>query len=425
MMLKLKVVKLLSFLWVGSLAGAGMAFITQVMIARILDVGQFGSFSSALATVTLVAPLAGIGVPALWLKVFGAEGWGGLRWVKPSFNFVLMSCAGVMTALCVWGWVHEEESSPIFYILSVVVLGQICIELVSSKLQLEERFGTLALWQLVPHLIRFLFLVSAWHYVDKGLTPGGISVIYSTVAFLMMVLSYRPLVDMAKGSLRLKGHKDRGVGIADVPTWRTVASQSWPFGIGAFAHLIYFQSDIILLKYLVGDEAAGSYNVAFTVMTAVYLLPSVLYQKFLLPKIHRWSAHDTSKFYLVYRKGNIVMLVFGLIAAGSIWLGSDLFIIMVFGSEYADSAKLLSILAFSSPLISVALSAGSTLVTSENIRLKVKYMLAVALFNLVLNLAVIPHWGAIGAAYTTLLSNMLLMLLYIYGAEFKVFGARR
>src|SRR3546814_4412984 len=44
------------------------------------------------------------------------------------------------------------------------------------------------------------------------------------------------------------------------------------------------------------DEAAGVYNVAFVIMSAVYLIPSVIYQKFLLPKIHIWANHDQETF---------------------------------------------------------------------------------------------------------------------------------
>ncbi|MFV3327963.1 flippase [Pseudomonas sp. NY15372] len=421
-MLKLRSLKLLSFLWLGSLAGAGMAFLTQVIIARFLDVAQFGSFSSALATVTLVAPLAGIGVPALWLKVFGGEGWQAVRWVRPSFIFVVISTSIVVLGLYVWGALHHNSNKHLLMVLSVFIIGQICSDLVSSKLQLEEHFSKLALWQIFPHLARFTLVCLVFLVLDKNVAPIQVGIIYAFVSILCISMSIKSLIGISRGRLDLKGHVQKSE-IYDIsPTWKMVASQSWPFGVGAFAHLIYFQSDIILLNYLVGNEAAGSYNVAFTVMTAVYLFPSVLYQKYLLPKIHRWSANDRGKFYLVYRKGNMLMLLFGAGAMVFIWLISEPLILLVFGEAYRESIHLLRILAVSAPLISIALSAGATLVTSQNIRIKVKYMLAVAVFNLILNFIVIPTWGNIGAAYTTLLSNLLLLILYLYGAERKVFG---
>ncbi len=82
----------ISLLWFGSLAGAGLAFITQVVLARELTPAGYGVFAAALATVALLAPLAGFGVQGFWLKAFGVEGWGAVRWLTQSFRFVITSC---------------------------------------------------------------------------------------------------------------------------------------------------------------------------------------------------------------------------------------------------------------------------------------------------------------------------------------------
>ncbi|MBE0471968.1 MAG: polysaccharide biosynthesis C-terminal domain-containing protein, partial [Methyloprofundus sp.] len=179
-------------------------------------------------------------------------------------------------------------------------------------------------------------------------------------------------------------------------------------------HLIYFQSDIILVKYITGDEAAGYYNVAFTIMVAVLLFPGIVYQKFLLPKMHRWAHHDRALFYKVYRQGNVAMLILGLLAMALIWLLSPLAIPFLFGDEYKDAVGLLTILALSAPILFVASSVGATLVTQEHMKTKVKLMGLVAIVNILLNLAFIPFYGAEGAAVSTLMSNVLLLTLYVH-----------
>src|SRR3546814_5217311 len=60
------------------------------------------------------------------------------------------------------------------------------------------------------------------------------------------------------------------------------------------------------------DEAAVVYNVAFVIMSAVYLIPSVIYQKFLLPKIHIWANHDQETFVKAYEKGRLFMFLTGI-----------------------------------------------------------------------------------------------------------------
>lgn len=417
---KLKAIKLISFLWVGSLTGAALAFFTQVILAKGLGVAEFGRFSSALATVTLLAPLAGFGVAPLWLKEFGLEGWGALRWINASFKFILGST--VLVLILVFSWaslgVNDENSKLIILILSACVLGQVGVELVSSKFQLEERYFTLACWQLLPHLFRFsVSALLIWQFSDIFSIELAATV-YSAVAIFFLLLSITPLFNLARGELTLKGHATvDGSATMNCPNWASVASNAWPFGFAAFAHLIYYQSDIILIKYMVGDEAAGHYNVAFIVISAVYLLPSVIYQKFLLPKIHRWAAHDKEKLHLIYRKGNLAMFAFGIIAMTGVWIFGELFITLLFGQGYIKAAAFLMILAFSIPMISVAFNAGAILTTNEHAKTKVKYMLIVAALNLALNLWAIPKWGAQGAAFTTVFSNFALLTLYIYGSE--------
>jgi O-antigen/teichoic acid export membrane protein len=198
-----------------------------------------------------------------------------------------------------------------------------------------------------------------------------------------------------------------------------VAAQSWPFGLAGIFYLVYFQSDIILLKYMVSDEAAGIYNVAFVIMAAVYMLPSVIYQKFLLPKIHRWANHDRERFYQVYRTGNWVMLILGLLAMLAIWLLAPFGVQFLFGSSYVGAVLPLSILALAAPLRFLGSSAGSFLSTQSHLIKKLYIMCIVALVNIVLNFLIIPIYGAIGAAVTTVFSELLMVfIMHIYARKY-------
>src|SRR3546814_6954827 len=93
------------------------------------------------------------------------------------------------------------------------------------------------------------------------------------------------------------------------------------------------------------DEAAVVYNVAFVIMSAVYLIPSVIYQKFLLPKIHIWANHDQETFVKAYEKGRLFMFLTGIEAILFVELLSPVIISILFGKKYAEAHDLLSILA--------------------------------------------------------------------------------
>lgn len=426
-MSKRRAVKAVGLLWLGSLLAAGFAFLTQVILARQFGPAGLGVFAASLATVILLAPLAGFGVAQFWLKIFGAEGWGAIRWLNASFKFVVISSAVAYVLLIVWSLLSpgDEESRYVLLILSFYILGQVSMELVSTKLQLEEKYIYLSVWQLLPHLLRFILIVFLIYLVTESIQIVTVAYVYAGVSLTFVVGGWYQLNNMTSGQFALKGHerteninnnhlKDK----IDIPD---IIAHSWPFGLAGFFQLIYFQSGVILVKYLADEEAAGLYNVAFAVIAAVYLLPSVVYQKFLLPKLHRWSSHDRIRFYQVYRQGNIVMLVTGVLAMTGIWVTSSWAILMIFGIAYEGSIILLNVMAISIPIVFVAFNSGATLVTQNHMKKKIQFMALVAVLNILLNMSLIPIYGAIGAAVASVVSNSALLACYYYASKRIVF----
>lgn len=425
-MSKKQAIKAISLLWIGSLLGAGFAFLTQVILARQLGPSEFGVFASALATVTLLVPLAGFGIARYWLKAFGEEGWGAMRWLPPSFRFIGVSTVLVIAVLIGWGLYgpHERSAGWVILVLSGCVLGQVAIELVSSKLQLEEHYVNLAVWQLASNLVRFILVVILSFGLTGWMNTFNVAVAYAAVSGVAAWLGYIHLLRMSRGDLSLKGHARllSSSEAAPIPTVKMVISQAWPFGLSMMFYLIYYQSSIILIKYLIGPKEAGIYNIAVAVMTAVYLLPGAVYQKFLIPKIQRWANHDRERFYQVYRQGNKAMLVLGTGAMLMIWLFSSWAVPLLFGKQYSGSVILLNILALSAPLVFIATGVGATLVTGEHVRKRVKYQGVIAILNVFLNLVLIPAFGVLGAALSNVISNLFLLLAYYMAAQRLVFN---
>lgn len=429
-MFKQKAFKEISFLWIGSLLGALATFLTQVLLARHLAPSDFGLFAAAFATIALITPLAGFGVAQYWLKVFGEEGYTAIRWMNGSHKFIIISTLIVMMLLFTWIYLgpNNTATSTVLAFLSLLIISQILIDLLNVRFQLEEKYLVLALWQLIPYLLRLILIVLLAFTSWVQFNLQTVSLIYFSVSILVVITGAKSLIQMLRGNINLKGHEPttqlHSTSLIHPKSW-SVMSNAWPFGLGTFFFLVYYQSNIILLNYLVSNESAGVYNVAFTVMAAVYLLPGVIYQKYLLPKMHRWANHDTEKFYDVYRYGIKSMFILGTIAMFGVWATSFWAIPLLFGKEYTNAVELLNILALSAPIIFLAFNAGATLVTKENMLRKVKYMGSVAVINIMLNVVLIPMYQEVGAAIATVISNGVLLYLYSVGTNKYVFQKRK
>src|SRR5690606_20476482 len=126
------------------------------------------------------------------------------------------------------------------------------------------------------------------------------------------------------------------------------------------------------------------------ILAAVYLVPGVLYQKLLLPKIHRWANKDKLKLEGLYFKGNVSMLLVGGAVAVVLYYISPFLIPVLFGHEYLPSVSLLSILCISIPLRFLSSNLGAVLVVKENMRNKVLAMGGVACIFVVMTIILVP-----------------------------------
>lgn len=399
------------------------AFSSQLLFARALGPAHYGALATVLATISLLSPLAGFGIGKYWLRAFGLEGWKARRWLLPSLYFT--GITSIIALILFTIWATTSTIDPIIGRLALILLPTLLVyplsELVYTKFQLEERYGALALWQMTPNLARFIIAVCT-----SILGLNLVDVAYGLTLLLgVVIVGFGCVVwRMLRGHFKLVGHS-KGDKISILPRVRLkdVFMQSWPFALAGMFYLIYFQSDILLLGWMVGPEAAGIYNTAFAVMAAVYLLPGIIYQKFLLPKLHRWAEHDRVRFLGIYRFGNAANLLLGSVVAVLLFLLAPWVMPFVFGEAYRASGQLLTVLAVAVPGHYLATSVGAVLVTQNNMRRKVWLMGLSAVVNLLLNLLLIPGFGMYGAAWATVMSETVLVIAYLYATYRYVFGA--
>lgn len=413
-----------TLLWISSLAGGASAFLAQVLLSRYLGPTLYGKLAAALATVTLFFPVAGLGVGQYWLRVFGLEGWNGNRWLGPSMQVVGLSTAFALVSLAAWSSISGQDPTTRMLLiwLSPLVLSQATIDLVSGRFQLEERYQTLALWQAALPVSRLLVVAVA---ISIGAEICAIVGGMVGAALLLTVAGAFQLFRMLRGNYALAGHPEQEAHDArhlTSPRLRDVLSGAWPFALSGVFYLAYFQSAVILLEWISGPKAAAIYNVAFVVLAAVYLLPMTIYQKYLMPKLQRWSEHDRKRLLAVYRFGNGCMVATGLFAMALLLLAAPAGVVLVFGAAYAGASRPLLILALGVPIRFLTASVGGVLATRDQMRRKVWCQSAVAVFNISVNAAVIPRFSYVGAAVTTLLSDALLLVLLLIAVQRHIFA---
>jgi O-antigen/teichoic acid export membrane protein len=407
----------LSLLSFATALGAALVLITQSLLARQLGPATYGLFASSLATVSMIAPFAGFGLSQLRLRVYGAEGWAANRWIRPSVRLSLITGVMACTAVILWAMLTSGDTRRVLLLLLPVVPGLLTVELVSCKLRLEEHYHKLAGWQLLIPAGRLLVALLAFGVATSSAIPVAFG--YGLVALAVAILAFPHFRAMVRGDIELHGHGPRPATMPElsVPSASALWSQAWPYGVAAALYPIFFQVSTVMLKYLGGDVHAGRFGISMAVMSAIYLIPTTIYQKFLLSKLHRWATHDRPRFWMVYRRGIMAMLALGLAIGAVLYFVMPKLVPIAFGSEYMGVVPILMVLALCPPIRFLSTAVGSVLLTGTHMYYRVLMMGLAAAATIALDFLLIPTHYEMGAAYAIVGGELVLMIATWIGAR--------
>ena len=408
----------LSSLSLATALGAGMVFLTQMILARQLGAADYGLFASSLATVTIVAPLAGFGLSRFRLMVYGVVGWGADRWLPSTlwFSAITTTLALAIVVTCAFTIAPGAPTRYTLLALLPVILALLAVDLVSSKLRLEERYHSLSGWHLLVPGGRLV--IASLLLLVPALGVGFVAVGYGVLSLAIFAFGAPAIVALMRGEVRLHGHGPRPTSRppAVVPGIATLWSQSWVYGATALLYPVFFQIGTVLLKYLDSNVQAGLFGIAMAVMSAIYLIPSTIYQKYLLSKLHRWAVHDKPKFRQVYRQGIAAMFVLGLLVGATVALAAPWFVPVAFGEQYRGVVAVLLVLALCPPLRFLSTAVGAILLNRSQMGYRVRAMALAALVTVALNVLLIPLYHALGAAFATVGGEIALLSMMARGA---------
>jgi PST family polysaccharide transporter len=176
--------------------------------------------------------------------------------------------------------------------------------------------------------------------------------------------------------------------------------------------MTYLKSDVALLGWLQGKEAAGVYAPAAMIINALFLFPSVIYAVF-LPLLSKLDAvSDKRKFRSLSIYGLIVFGILGLGLTGLTNRMGDLLIALIYGPGFESAAASLRILSLLLFFKSLSFGLAGILIAKgwQDRRLIVQGLAAAV--NLGTNLLVIPTYGVSGAAWAYVASEVFLMVGY-------------
>lgn len=384
------------WMFVAFIGRTAMQAVYFIIVARCLGPRGYGTFISAVALVGVAAPFASLGAGNLLIRDVARDPsqfrkcWSNVLWMTV-FSGVLLIFGGLSVSRFIL-----PGSVPLMMVSAIAVSDILCTRLVDvsgQAFQAHERLGWTARFQILLGVIRLAAACVLVLFVGSP-TPTAWSLLYLASSASCMVVAVRAVhrhLGRPKGGFRLvRGDLKEGM----------------YFSVGLSSQGIYNDIDKTMLARYATLEAAGTYAVAYRLIDTAFMpVRSLIFASY--ARFFQAGAGGISASHSLARR---LVPIAGLYSVGAgvvLFLGAPL-LPSILGRDYEASVGALRWLAILPLFKSFHYFAANALTGAGHQGLRSGIQVGCAVFNVAINLILIPKYSWQGAAVSSILSDGLL-----------------
>jgi O-antigen/teichoic acid export membrane protein len=393
-------VALVAYRAFSDVAGKGAFFLVTLVAARRLSQDAFGVFSlgTTVGWIAAVATDFGIQLHLARAVAQRPEDAGRLlrAWLRVRLWTSVVALASVGAGLALAKPGSEFSWAILLFTLIYVVNGLIeFLHYFYRGIARSDVESTLTLWQRTGMLA--LAVAALWWRPD--VTVLGVAM--AVPALATFFYSCRLAGRLASAVNRSTPSGPRGD--VDVSNPRGAIASVIPIGAGIVLSALYFRIDVFLVQASQGTAAVGLYNAVFRLVEALRLFPAAVLAV-ALPMIFQATSRD------VLVRLSSVLTAAAVVASAVLWVGADTAIPLLYGSRYATAVPAFRVLLLAFPLMSLNYALTHQLIGWHGHRAYAVMCGLALIFNVGVNLKLIPLMGIVGAAWSTVATELVITL---------------
>lgn len=258
---------------------------------------------------------------------------------------------------------------------------------------------------------------------DQSVIASSLGTIVATVTIIILALNKAPvpylllghalgwLADSATAYILIKKILIPRP-VFDLGFIKEVFIKVWPISATLVLNIVYFRADSFIIGAFRNFSEVGVYNLAYQVFQSALVLPTFImngYYPIMLQKLES----DHSLFRLEIRKALGVMLLLAVGGTLATLLLAPAIVGLIAGEGFEGSVTSLRILSYGFPAYFVSSLLMWTLVSLKRYKSLVVIYLIGLIFNIGLNLLLIPKYSYIASSWLTGASEYLILLLQL------------
>jgi O-antigen/teichoic acid export membrane protein len=384
----------------GQLVAKLASFAFVVIVARAVGVREYGFFTFAISFVPLFLVFGGLGVDLAAVREIAREPARVSELFASGFVVRLGAAVlGLMIALALGPlFLHDPQALVVLVIVAIALFIDEMATYIATVFKAFERLQFHALIVVVNRIVSTLLALAA-ALLDAGIVVIMVTYLVGSVgALVYAVFALKRFFP----PIELRARSRQAI--------RDFLRSSGPLGLAGVLNMALFRIDAVMVEAMRGVVAVGLYGIAYRFFES-FLFVSWNIPHATLPRISRAGPGEEST-----RLFNLaVALCFAFympLAVGSIFL-SDWVVESLFGDRYEAAAAAVPWLMGSGVFYALAYQARVVFMGVAKMRPIIWVALAALVFNVGLNLVLIPRMGFKGAAIATFAAEVLEALALI------------
>jgi len=369
-----------------------IGFGTLIIVARSFGPELFGKLNYAIAFVSLFSVFSSLGIERILAREFIADEENALSHLRTGFflkligGFFLFTTAILVSTLIDKGDQTTQLLVVIFASISIFQSFDVIEYWFQSRM--ESKFSILA--KLIPFILSSIGkIVIALFYPSLVL----LGCIYLSEAILAAIGLFWFYEKKHKSFLRL----------FELARAKTILKESLPLIFSGVFVTIYMKIDQVFLQHMASSEAVGIYAAVVRVSEIPFFIGTILTNA-AFPIIIRSKKLSEDTYYHDLQFLFSIVVWISLVIAFLTTIFSPIIISIIYGQEYIAAIPVLRVHIWSLLFVFMGTAQGVWVIGEKYTKLTFIATLAGAIVNIMMNLMLIPQYGALGASAATLAS---------------------
>ena len=391
-----------SWLSVSQIIASICAFLWTIIIARYLGVSDYGIVSFAISFTTLIGILMDLGISTYIVRELAKNKSLITKYFNNIFLFKVILAIGLFflsgIILILFGYSNLKILVTMIFTVELIVMS--LTGFLIGVFQSIEKVKYQAIGSILNSILLLIGILITINF-DWGVVSIAVAytVAYS-IYFTYMLLNYFKYFNFPNFELDFKFIKE-------------VVKGAIPFGLTQFFYSIYFSIDIVMLSYLTGDYSTGIYKSAYNIIY-VFTTFFIVYQGVAFPVMSKFFKESQNLIKVSYELSVKYLLLIIIPLSIGIFLYARPLVDLIYSNNFSLASTPVQILIWSVSFLFVNGAASILLNAIDKEKIVTKIYILAAIFNIFLNLILIPMFNYDGAAIATVLSEMLITVLTLY-----------